>query len=109
MAITAFKMGLHPDSALCSSLTRRPPKTVWSLMKKVEEYCKVEDDALWVKVGHKAKKMAPPKIVQPINSVPHGALNHGIELNETKDEICADQMTNVHIELMNNFKWIVGT
>ncbi|KAF5932546.1 hypothetical protein HYC85_028717 [Camellia sinensis] len=28
MAITAFKMGLHPDSASRSSLTRRPPKTV---------------------------------------------------------------------------------
>ena len=37
MAITAFKMGLHPNSALRSSLTRRPPKTVWGLMKKVEE------------------------------------------------------------------------
>ena len=46
MAITTFKMGLHPNSALRSSLTRQPPKTVWSLMKKVEEYCKVEDDAL---------------------------------------------------------------
>ncbi|GMP24770.1 hypothetical protein CsSME_00001924 [Camellia sinensis var. sinensis] len=49
MAITAFKMGLHPDSPLRSSLTRRPPKTVWALMKKVKEYCKVEDDALSVK------------------------------------------------------------
>ncbi|GMP69688.1 hypothetical protein CsSME_00028855 [Camellia sinensis var. sinensis] len=49
MAITSFKMRLHPDSPLRSSLTKRPPKTVWALMKKVEEYCKVEDDALLVK------------------------------------------------------------
>ena len=70
MAITAFKIGLHLDSALRSSLTRRPPKTVWSLMKKVKEYYKVEGDALWVKAGHKANKMAPSEIVQPINSIP---------------------------------------
>ncbi|GMQ03561.1 hypothetical protein CsSME_00049318 [Camellia sinensis var. sinensis] len=63
MAITAFKMGLHPDSALRSSLTRRPPKTVWLLMKKVEEYCIVEDNALWVKAGHKPNKMALSEIV----------------------------------------------
>ncbi|KAF5931634.1 hypothetical protein HYC85_027805 [Camellia sinensis] len=70
MAITTFKMGLHPDSALRSSLTRRPPKRVWSLMKKVEEYCTMKDDALRVKAEHKANKTAPSKIVQPINSVP---------------------------------------
>jgi len=70
MAITAFKMGLQLDSALRSSLTRRLPKIVWSLMKKAEEYCKVEDDALRVKAGHKANKMAPFEIVQLINSVP---------------------------------------
>ncbi|GMP49758.1 hypothetical protein CsSME_00016635 [Camellia sinensis var. sinensis] len=69
-AITAFKMRLHPDSALCSSLTRRPPKTVWGLMKKVEEYCKVKDDALRVKAEHIAIKTAPPEIAQPISSVP---------------------------------------
>ena len=62
MAVTAFKMGLHPDSALHSSLTKRPPKKVWSLMKKVEEYCKVEDDALRVKAGNMANKTAPSQI-----------------------------------------------
>ncbi|GMP40049.1 hypothetical protein CsSME_00010646 [Camellia sinensis var. sinensis] len=70
MAITAFKMGLHPNSALCSSLTRRPPKKVWGLMKKVKEYCKVEDDALRVKAGHVVNKTTPPEIAQPISSVP---------------------------------------
>ena len=39
-------------------------------MKKVKEYYKVEDDAMRVKAGHKANKMAPSEIVQPINSVP---------------------------------------
>ena len=69
MAIIAFKMGLHPDSALRSSWTRRPPKTVWSLMKKVEEYCKVEDDALRVKAGNVTNKTAPAEIAQSLNSV----------------------------------------
>lgn len=62
MAITAFKIGLHPDSPLHSSLTRRPPKTVWALMKKVEEYCKVEDDALRIKAGQMSNKTAPLEI-----------------------------------------------
>lgn len=64
MAITAFKMGLHPDSPLYSSLTRRPSKTVWALMKKFEEYYKVEDDALQVKSGHKFVETATSGIVQ---------------------------------------------
>ncbi|KAF5934401.1 hypothetical protein HYC85_030572 [Camellia sinensis] len=63
MAITTFKMGLHPDSPLRSSLTRRPPKTVWALMKKIEEYCKVEDDALRIKAGQMSNKTAPLKLL----------------------------------------------
>jgi len=70
MAITAFKMGLHLDSPLRSSLTRRPPKIVWALMKNVEEYYKMEDDALWVKAGQKSVKTAPSGIIQPISVVP---------------------------------------
>ena len=70
MAITAFKMGLHPDSPLRSSLTRRPPKIVWVLIKKVEEYCKVTDDALRIKVGQMSNKTAPLEIAQPISSAP---------------------------------------
>ncbi|GMP74021.1 hypothetical protein CsSME_00031561 [Camellia sinensis var. sinensis] len=70
MAITAFKMGLHSDSPLRSSLTRRPPKTVWALMMKVKEYCKVEDDALRVKARQKVVKSAPSGLVQPISAVP---------------------------------------
>ncbi|GMP84288.1 hypothetical protein CsSME_00037871 [Camellia sinensis var. sinensis] len=70
MVITTFKMGLHPDSPLCSSLTRRPPKIVWALMKKVEEYCKVEDDALCVKAEQKVVKLASSGLVQPISVVP---------------------------------------
>ncbi|XP_028058964.1 uncharacterized protein LOC114262767 [Camellia sinensis] len=70
MAISAFKMRLHPDSPLRSLLTRRPPKTVWALMKKVEEYYKVKDDALHVKAGQKALKSALSSLVQSINAVP---------------------------------------
>ncbi|XP_028096259.1 uncharacterized protein LOC114296182 [Camellia sinensis] len=70
MAITVFKMGLHPDNPLRSSLTRRPPKFVWALMKKVDEYCKVEDDALHVKAGQKVMETAAPAPVQPISVAP---------------------------------------
>ncbi|XP_028092939.1 uncharacterized protein LOC114293100 [Camellia sinensis] len=70
MAITAFKMGLHPNSPLRSSLTRRPPKIVWALMKKVEEYCKVENDALRVKARCQTVEAATSGIVQPISVVP---------------------------------------
>ncbi|XP_028054373.1 uncharacterized protein LOC114258601 [Camellia sinensis] len=63
-------MGLHPNSPLRSSLTRRPPKIVWALMKKVEEYCKVEDDALRVKAGRKVDKSTPSGPVQPVSVVP---------------------------------------
>ncbi|XP_028077813.1 uncharacterized protein LOC114279728 [Camellia sinensis] len=61
--ITAFKMGLHPDSSLRSSLTRKPSKIVWALMKKVKEYCKVEDDAIRVKGGLEVAEMTTPILV----------------------------------------------
>ncbi|XP_028109323.1 uncharacterized protein LOC114308026 [Camellia sinensis] len=70
MAIITFKMGLHPNSPLRSSLTRRAPKTVWALMKKFEEYCKVEDDALRIKAGQKVVKITPSGLVQPISILP---------------------------------------
>ena len=105
MDITAFKMGLHPDSALPSSLTRRPPKTVWGLMKKVEEYCKVEDDALRVKAGRKANKTAPPEIAQPISSVPPQSPE---PRQPIRDGILADQAINAHTEQTSNYKLIVG-
>ncbi|XP_028125177.1 uncharacterized protein LOC114322123 [Camellia sinensis] len=63
-------MGLHPESPLYSSLTRRSSKTVWALMKKVEEYCKVEDDALHIKAGRKAVETATSGVIQPISSMP---------------------------------------
>ncbi|XP_028069015.1 uncharacterized protein LOC114271600 [Camellia sinensis] len=43
-------------------------------MKKVEEYCKVEDDALQVKAGRVSSKTASPKIAQPISFVPPQSL-----------------------------------
>ncbi|GMP40204.1 hypothetical protein CsSME_00010748 [Camellia sinensis var. sinensis] len=64
------EMGLHPDSPLRSSLTRRPPKIVWALMKKVEEYCKVEDDTLRIRAGYKVVVTATLTLVQPISAAP---------------------------------------
>ncbi|XP_028054672.1 uncharacterized protein LOC114258864 [Camellia sinensis] len=70
MTITTFKMELHRDSSLRSSLTRRPPKMVWSLMRKVKEYCKVEDDAIRVKASLQAEQTTVSVMAQPSNSVP---------------------------------------
>ncbi|XP_028094138.1 uncharacterized protein LOC114294215 [Camellia sinensis] len=85
-------MGLHPDSPLCSSLTRLPPKTVWALMKKVEEYCKVEDDALRVKAGRKSVETTTSRIVQPISFVP--SRNPKQQNRPKRDKRCDSRRSN---------------
>ncbi|XP_028081828.1 uncharacterized protein LOC114283200 [Camellia sinensis] len=70
MAIMAYKMGLHLDSQLRSLLTQSPSKTVYLLMKKVEKYCKVEDDAIWLKVGLQVDESITPVMAQPLIVVP---------------------------------------
>ena len=39
-------MGLPEDSELQDSLTRRPPKDMRQLMRRIEEYKQLEDDRL---------------------------------------------------------------
>ena len=41
-----FRMGLPEDSELRESLTKRPPKDMRQLMRRIEEYKRLEDDRL---------------------------------------------------------------
>ena len=44
--MNTFKMGLPEDSELLESLTRRPPEDMRQLMRRIEEYKRLEDDQL---------------------------------------------------------------
>ena len=47
-----FKMGLPEDSELRESLTKRPPKDIRQLMRRIEEYKRLEDN--WLQSKGKA-------------------------------------------------------
>ncbi len=44
VAVRTFKLGLHPDSGLRQSLTKRPAPTVGKLMHRIDEFIRVEED-----------------------------------------------------------------
>ena len=44
IATSTFRLGLPEDSELRDSLTRRPPKDMRQLMRRIEEYKRLEDD-----------------------------------------------------------------
>ncbi|XP_075663081.1 uncharacterized protein LOC142632590 [Castanea sativa] len=46
IAASTFRMGLPEDSRLRESLTRRPPEDMRQLMRRIEEYKRLEDDRL---------------------------------------------------------------
>ena len=46
IAASTFKMGLSEDSELRESLTKRPPKDMRQLMRRIEEYKRLEDNQL---------------------------------------------------------------
>ena len=46
IAVSTFRMGLPEDSKLRESLTKRPPKDMKQLMRRIEEYKHLEDDRL---------------------------------------------------------------
>ena len=46
IAASTFKMGLPEDSELWELLTKRPPKDMRQLMRRIEEYKHLEDDRL---------------------------------------------------------------
>ena len=41
---STFRMGLPKDSGLRESLTKKPPEGIWQLMRRIEEYKRLEDD-----------------------------------------------------------------
>ena len=43
---STFRMGLPEDSELQESLTKRPPEDVRQLMRRIEEYKRIENDRL---------------------------------------------------------------
>ena len=46
MATSTFRMGLLEDSGLRESLTKKPPEGMRQLMRRIEEYKRLEDDRL---------------------------------------------------------------
>ena len=46
IATSAFRLGLPENSKPRESLTRRPPKDMRQLMRRIEEYKRLEDDRL---------------------------------------------------------------
>ena len=46
IAANTFRMGLPEDSELRESLTKRPPEDMRQLMRRIEEYKRLEDDRL---------------------------------------------------------------
>ena len=46
IAASTFRMGLPKNSELRDSLTKRPPKNMRQLMRRIEEYKRLEDDRL---------------------------------------------------------------
>ena len=46
IAANTFLLGLPEDSELRESLTRRPPEDMRNLMRRIEEYKRLEDDRL---------------------------------------------------------------
>ena len=49
---STFRMGLLENSKLWESLTKRPPKDMRQLMRRIEEYKQLEDD--WLQSKGKA-------------------------------------------------------
>ena len=43
---STFRMGIPENSELRESLTKRPPKDMRQLMRRIEEYKRLEDDRL---------------------------------------------------------------
>ncbi|XP_050264193.1 uncharacterized protein LOC126708441 [Quercus robur] len=59
VAASTFRMGLPEDSGLRESLTKKSPKSVRQLMRRIEEYKRLEDDQLQSK--GKAPIMTRPR------------------------------------------------
>ena len=59
IATSTFRIGLPEDSELRESLTKRPPKDMRQLMRRIEEYKCLEDD--WLQSKGKAPLLNHPR------------------------------------------------
>nr|XP_023894714.1 uncharacterized protein LOC112006640 [Quercus suber] len=67
IAASTFRMGLPEDSGLRESLTKKPPEDMRQLMRRIEEYKRLEDDRLQNKgkapmINHPRQSSFPPRI-----------------------------------------------
>ncbi|XP_023914565.1 uncharacterized protein LOC112026113 [Quercus suber] len=67
IAASTFRMGLPEDSGLRESLTKKPPEDMRQLMRRIEEYKRLEDDRLQSKgkvpiINHPRQNSFPPRI-----------------------------------------------
>jgi len=59
IAASTFRIGLPEDSELQESLTKRPPEDMRQLMRRIEEYKRLEDD--WLQSKGKALLLNSPR------------------------------------------------
>ena len=59
MAIKTFKEGLHPESELRHSLSKRSARSMRDLMSRIEQYVQVEEDR--ARTGAIFTQSRPPK------------------------------------------------
>ena len=64
MAIKTFKQGLHPESELRHSLSKRPARSMQDLMSRIEQYVRVEEDRARTKAA--STQSRPPR--KPVNT-----------------------------------------
>nr|XP_023877007.1 uncharacterized protein LOC111989458 [Quercus suber] len=67
IAASTFRMGLPEDSGLWESLTKKPPEDMRQLMRRIEEYKRLEDDQLQSKgkapvLNRPRQNVYPPRI-----------------------------------------------
>uniref|UniRef100_A0A2N9ESA7 RNase H type-1 domain-containing protein n=1 Tax=Fagus sylvatica TaxID=28930 RepID=A0A2N9ESA7_FAGSY len=59
MAMKTFKEGLHPESELRHSLSKRSARNMRDLMSRIEQYVRVEEDR--ARTGARSTQSRPPK------------------------------------------------
>nr|XP_023879181.1 uncharacterized protein LOC111991623 [Quercus suber] len=67
IAVSTFRMGLPEESGLRESLTRKPPKDMRQLMRRIEEYKRLEDDRIQSKGKAPMMNHPRPSVFQPRN------------------------------------------
>ena len=103
MATSTFRLGLSKDSELRDSLTKRPPENIRQLMRRIEEYKRLEDD--WQQIKGKA-----PATLQYTKDPWSGDFQQRTRINVTFKEINVTIKEPIHkiLERIKNepyFRW----